>query len=192
MLFCILGPSCKRLFLTLTMCRREMLRSVSSFSSCTKRNLALSFQSPVCHISQNLFFSKMAPAQADQPAPETPAPWHAAYPRPSNPKPDAITREEVLNMMKSGEVAGRDFILVDLRRTDHEAGLRHLILPLFKLLEFFLYRQSLVQARSYGKSLTFASPRAVRYADPSIFRPRAYTRHFPPFIACSGRLACAR
>lgn len=82
----------------------------------------------------------MAPAQADQPAPETPAPWHAAYSAPSNPKPDAITREEVLNMMKSGEVARRDFILVDLRRTDHEAGLRHLFLPpLSKPLDYFFY-----------------------------------------------------
>lgn len=196
---CIFGLTFKGLFPALTMCRREMLRSVSPFSSCTRRSFALSFQSPVHHIGQSIFFSKMAQAQADQPAPETPAPWHAAYPAPSNPKPDAVTREEVLNMMKSGEVAGRGFILVDLRRTDHEAGLRHLFLPpLSKPLDFFFdffffaCEQSVVQARSCGKSLTFASSRAVRFAGPSIFRPRAYTRHFPPFIACSDRPACTR
>ncbi|KAK4112897.1 Rhodanese-like protein, partial [Canariomyces notabilis] len=56
-------------------------------------------------------------------------PWHAAYPAPRNSQPDGITREEVLDLLKSklvvtdGKASGpRDFVLVDLRRNDHEGG----------------------------------------------------------------------
>ncbi|KAH7176080.1 Rhodanese-like domain-containing protein [Dactylonectria macrodidyma] len=50
-------------------------------------------------------------------------PWYAAYPAPRHTQPGSLTREELLEMMKAGKsVAGRDFVLVDLRRNDHEGG----------------------------------------------------------------------
>ncbi|OIW32811.1 hypothetical protein CONLIGDRAFT_558176, partial [Coniochaeta ligniaria NRRL 30616] len=49
-------------------------------------------------------------------------PWHAAYPAPKT-VASPITRETVLEMLHDGSrVAGKDFILVDLRRVDHEGG----------------------------------------------------------------------
>ncbi|XXH04985.1 hypothetical protein Hte_011409 [Hypoxylon texense] len=52
-----------------------------------------------------------------------PPPWHAAYPVPRCANPPSIDREEVLAMMaQSGNVAGRDYLLVDLRRADHKGG----------------------------------------------------------------------
>lgn len=48
-------------------------------------------------------------------------PWHAAYPPPSSTEPGKMTRQQVLSLLKSSDkVAGRDFVLVDLRRNDHE------------------------------------------------------------------------
>ena len=51
-------------------------------------------------------------------------PWHAAFPAPKS-EVVTITREEVLGMLKgqTGEVAGKDFVLVDLRRNDFEVRL---------------------------------------------------------------------
>lgn len=49
------------------------------------------------------------------------APWHAAYPTPRNADPATITREALLNLMtKSSGSAAKDFLLIDLRRTDNE------------------------------------------------------------------------
>lgn len=48
------------------------------------------------------------------------APWHAAYP---DPKADVVflTREEVLALLQDPQaVAGKDYVLIDLRRNDHE------------------------------------------------------------------------
>lgn len=48
-------------------------------------------------------------------------PWHAAFPSPKKQEPGAMTCGEVLKMMKdSGSEAGKDYLLVDLRRTDHQ------------------------------------------------------------------------
>ena len=47
-------------------------------------------------------------------------PWHAAYPAPKS-QPPSMTREAVLEMMAS-DAAGKDYILIDLRRADHEGG----------------------------------------------------------------------
>lgn len=48
-------------------------------------------------------------------------PWHAAYPAPSHAELGKMTRQEVLSLLKNSEkAAGRDFMLVDLRRNDHE------------------------------------------------------------------------
>ena len=50
-------------------------------------------------------------------------PWHAAYPPPLNKTPAAMTRQAVLEMMKDGKnIAGKNYILIDLRRTDHEVA----------------------------------------------------------------------
>jgi len=59
-----------------------------------------------------------AAAQPQQAAPST-APWWAAYPEPQS-KPARISREEVLQMLKTTPLGKRDFILVDVRRNDFE------------------------------------------------------------------------
>lgn len=46
-------------------------------------------------------------------------PWHAAYPAPRGAAP-SISREELLQWIREGKQAGKDFVLVDLRRTDYE------------------------------------------------------------------------
>ncbi|KAM0420893.1 hypothetical protein ACHAPT_011282 [Fusarium lateritium] len=57
------------------------------------------------------------------PSPAAATPWHAAYPPPLNKTSAAMTRQAVLEMMKdSKNVAGKDYVLIDLRRTDHEGG----------------------------------------------------------------------
>ncbi|KAF2802898.1 uncharacterized protein BDZ99DRAFT_503598 [Mytilinidion resinicola] len=48
-------------------------------------------------------------------------PWHAAYPAPKT-TAAVITRETLLSWMLEGKLAGKDFVLVDLRRTDFEGG----------------------------------------------------------------------
>jgi hypothetical protein len=59
-------------------------------------------------------------------------PWHAAYPAPGT-TAAAITRETLLSWMLEGKVAGKDFVLVDLRRTDFEVCPSVLILGLFAM-----------------------------------------------------------
>jgi hypothetical protein len=46
-------------------------------------------------------------------------PWHAAYPAPRG-AALSISREELLQWIREGKQAGKDFLLVDLRRTDYE------------------------------------------------------------------------
>ncbi|BCS05478.1 putative arsenate reductase (Arc2) [Aspergillus luchuensis] len=48
-------------------------------------------------------------------------PWHAAYPTPRS-TAVGIRREELLGWFRSGRQPGRDFLLIDLRRTDFEGG----------------------------------------------------------------------
>ncbi|KGO36852.1 hypothetical protein PEX1_051950 [Penicillium expansum] len=48
-------------------------------------------------------------------------PWHAAYPAPRG-VATSISREELLQWIREGKQAGKDFLLVDLRRTDYEGG----------------------------------------------------------------------
>ncbi|KAH8911205.1 Rhodanese-like protein [Coniochaeta sp. PMI_546] len=49
-------------------------------------------------------------------------PWHAAYPGPKT-EASSITRETVLDLLRAGKnVAGKDLVLIDLRRIDHEGG----------------------------------------------------------------------
>jgi arsenical-resistance protein 2 len=57
------------------------------------------------------------------PSTDAATPWHAAYPSPLCKTPAAMTRQEVLNMIKdSKNIAGKNYVLVDLRRTDHEVA----------------------------------------------------------------------
>lgn len=53
------------------------------------------------------------------PEADSPPPWHAAYPAPKA-TPDALSRQELLQWFREGKQAGRDFVLVDVRRTDFE------------------------------------------------------------------------
>jgi hypothetical protein len=53
---------------------------------------------------------------------EQPKPWYAAYPAQRN-SASWITKETLLSWMDKGRIAGKDFILVDLRRTDFEVSL---------------------------------------------------------------------
>ena len=46
--------------------------------------------------------------------------WHDAYPQPREGPPDSIQRDELLDRIRSGQKAGKDFLLIDLRRNDHQ------------------------------------------------------------------------
>lgn len=48
-----------------------------------------------------------------------PPPWHAAYPAPKA-TAQALPRTELLQWFREGKQAGKDFVLVDVRRTDLE------------------------------------------------------------------------
>ena len=80
------------------------------------------------------------------------APWYAAYPAPQNLNPASMQREDVLEMIKHSE-AGKDFILVDLRRNDHDV------------------RLSLTNLRGICKANVL---RVARFAARSTFLRRAY------------------
>lgn len=46
-------------------------------------------------------------------------PWHAAYPKPIR-TAESISGAEVLEKFNRGEQPGREFLLIDLRKNDHE------------------------------------------------------------------------
>jgi len=56
--------------------------------------------------------------------PQTTTPWHAAFPPPSNPNPPSITASTLLPRLQSQQkqTTPPTFLLIDLRRTDHEGG----------------------------------------------------------------------
>ena len=49
------------------------------------------------------------------------APWYAAYPAPKS-VPDSLSASDFFQWLQQGKRAGKDFILVDLRRTDCEVS----------------------------------------------------------------------
>lgn len=51
--------------------------------------------------------------------------WHEAYPPPQCQNPASISATELLHALQKGGKPGVDFILVDLRRNDHEVGSPH-------------------------------------------------------------------
>ncbi|CAG9989459.1 unnamed protein product [Clonostachys byssicola] len=48
--------------------------------------------------------------------------WTEAYPVPSTKTPPVISREELLQWIQDGKAAGKDYLVVDLRRDDHTGG----------------------------------------------------------------------
>ena len=48
--------------------------------------------------------------------------WHENFPEPRHKNPNHIEKEEVLRQLQAGDLPGRDYLLVDLRRNDHEGG----------------------------------------------------------------------
>ncbi|OJD19918.1 hypothetical protein AJ78_00112 [Emergomyces pasteurianus Ep9510] len=61
--------------------------------------------------------------EAATPAPAQETPWHEAFPAPKT-KAAGISRSEVLGWLKDApkKTAAVDFVLVDLRKADHEGG----------------------------------------------------------------------
>jgi arsenical-resistance protein 2 len=48
-------------------------------------------------------------------------PWHAVFPIPQS-QPASISAADVLSRLQSRDEPGKDILLIDLRRTDHEGG----------------------------------------------------------------------
>lgn len=65
--------------------------------------------------------------------PSNAAPWYAAYPEPRNKDPDSISRADLLQRFQAGQKPGVDFLLIDLRRTDHEVCINTLESLLYDL-----------------------------------------------------------
>ena len=72
-------------------------------------------------------------------------PWYAVYPAPRNPNPASMQRKDVLEMIKHSEV-GKDFVLVDLRRNDHDVRLS--LTNFFSVCKSDVLRVALFAARS--------------------------------------------
>lgn len=61
---------------------------------------------------------------------QTTPPWHAAYPPPKNSSPESISRAELLQLLhlhynnsdRHETKTKKDFVLIDLRRMDHEVS----------------------------------------------------------------------
>jgi hypothetical protein len=62
-------------------------------------------------------------------------PWHAAFPEPRHKAADLpdVEKEDVLNLLKEGKRSGEKggFLLVDVRRNDHEVRWLQLYVLLF-------------------------------------------------------------
>lgn len=73
----------------------------------------------VSYCSKSFSSAIMATYNPSASEPVAEKPWHAVYPAPKT-TAAVITRESLLTWMLEGKVAGKDFVLVDLRRTDFE------------------------------------------------------------------------
>lgn len=50
-------------------------------------------------------------------------PWHTAYPSSRDTQPESLTQKQVLAKLRGGnELLGTNFLLVDLRSSDHEVS----------------------------------------------------------------------
>lgn len=69
---------------------------------------------------------------SDPPPDAVEVPWLAAYPLPKCTDQPSIPRTEILRLFQDGYKQGKDFVLIDLRRTDHnvtstQGKIRHVI-----------------------------------------------------------------
>jgi len=76
-------------------------------------------------ISKTFYFSSRfslchSMASLTAPAKSAEVPWHAAYPAVKTASIPTITCKELLRWYEEGKKPGLDFVLVDLRRADHE------------------------------------------------------------------------
>ncbi|KAI9854644.1 MAG: hypothetical protein M1824_000230 [Vezdaea acicularis] len=69
--------------------------------------------------------SDSTPVAGDTSSQKLESPWHAAYPVPKHANPPSIPRTELLQWFRDGQKPGVDFLIVDLRRMDHEGGTIH-------------------------------------------------------------------
>lgn len=67
---------------------------------------------------QNLF--SPLPSAMDSVEPNELPHWFAAYPPPTNLQSKTVTREDLRQWILKGEGKGQDFIIVDVRRDDHQ------------------------------------------------------------------------
>ena len=90
--------------------------------------VAESAQYTICYNFHFILSNRFSPCFSICPAhmaeTSTSAPWHAMYPSPSNKDPESISRADLLQRLQAGQKSGVDFLLVDLRRTDHEVHLK--------------------------------------------------------------------
>jgi len=47
--------------------------------------------------------------------------WHSAFPEPAS-QPITLSRDDLKHMIERGKIPGKDFLLIDLRRTDYEVS----------------------------------------------------------------------
>lgn len=131
--------------------------------------------------------TRMASVQANDIA--AAVPWHAAYPAPRE-QPGSLAREQVLEMLKSGaRTPGRDFLLIDLRRNDHEVWSCLPSLPSALLPQ----ASSWFCLPPFAKKLVLIQvpDRAGRFADLSIYQHRACIRPSRHCTPCSRQLTFA-
>ena len=78
--------------------------------------------SPIVSIQLALlrFFSQLNMAHPSPASKEAEVPWHSSYPLPRNTNVSSISRTELIQMFRDSQRPGKDFVLVDLRRSDHE------------------------------------------------------------------------
>jgi hypothetical protein len=77
-------------------------------------------------------------------------PWYSAYPSPRNVAPKHITRADLLQRMQMGQKSGRDFLLIDLRSTDHEVWLQFVFVTIATMAFLFLFVNRNVIAKING------------------------------------------
>lgn len=77
--------------------------------------------SPAAAFPSSIIMSSKA-SEATNPPTSSEAPWYVAYPAARNKNPSTLSRVDLLASIKEGKKPGKDFVLVDLRRTDYEGG----------------------------------------------------------------------
>jgi arsenical-resistance protein 2 len=107
-------------------------------------------------------------------------PWYASYPAARCQSPRSISRAELLQLFKDGKEAGKDFALVDLRRTDFEVWVKKHV-PVVWSPTLPCRKQADPNNIRVGQSVGL-----------STFRPKVFIQHLQLFTRCSNLLACLR